>query len=359
MKIIFQHNVTNCGPWFLRQGYAKVFQAAGHLVFHWYSEQKSAYDYFDEIGTKFDLFVGQTYTLSRSLIEILKQSNAKVILQCSTWGPITDTLDLNKYPILVPSEQEKIYVRQLHEAIGDRLGFVFLNYHENKLEETLSYWNTKLDLNILGSPCAADTFSYLGGEFKPEYESDICFVGGNWGYKGQNLNKYLVPLCNENTAPIINGKKIKVKIWGQGWQGLPQYLGPIEEQEVKHVFASAKICLNVSEPHSQALGFDIVERPFKTALSGNVVLSDYVASMDDDVFGNTVMYYHDYQSLATKIKLILNSRDNFKNGWGQAAKRLVLKEHTYFDRVYDMLKYLSHQDEADKILIKKQELLNV
>src|SRR5574342_481249 len=131
MKILFQHNTTG-GPLYLRMGYARVLQSIGHEIYHWFSEQKSANDIFDEIGCC-DLFFGQTYTLNRTLINRLKECNTKVILQCSTWGPITDDLDLKKYPILVPNEQEKIYVRQLHETIGNNLGFVFLNYHENRL----------------------------------------------------------------------------------------------------------------------------------------------------------------------------------------------------------------------------------
>jgi hypothetical protein len=344
-----------CGPWFSRMGLAHVFQSVEHDVIHWYSEQKSAHDIFNE-NPQIDLFIGQTYTCGRALKKLIKQRpEMKVILQSSTWGLFADTINREKYPILFANDYEKKHIEELKKETG-KPDFVFLHYDDKWIEPCLGHWNT-IGVKPIGLMNAADTFTYMGGEIKQEYISDINYIGGRWPYKSQSLDKYILPLCNNFTAPHKkDGSKITLKVFGnQGWQGTPQFLGSISEDEAKHVFASSRVGLNVSEPHSQALGFDCVERPHKYGINKVPVISDRVSTMAD-IFGDTIAYYDTYEDLKQLILQYLED-DDLRVRQGKALYELVTAKHTYFDRVAKLLNELNMPDEVSRVMEKKHEYI--
>ena len=87
--------ISSDGPhahYYIRLGWAKVFQAIGHEVILWDTNTKSAYDAFDEFEP--DIFMGQTYNMTRSLFNCIKERpEMKVVMRASDWGDMSHTID--------------------------------------------------------------------------------------------------------------------------------------------------------------------------------------------------------------------------------------------------------------------------
>src|SRR3990167_1412358 len=276
MKIL----ISSDGPhahWFIRLSVAKAFQACGHKVAMWDINSKPVYDVFDEFQP--DLFIGQTYNLTPHLINCLvERPYIKVIMKGSDWGEKQKEIDLKKYPVVVAKDEEIKLVEILRKQIG-KPDFISCHYHPNRIQSTHGYWTEKLGIPIVGLMSGADIFTFHVGQKRDEFVSDIAFVGGYWEYKSQTLNKWLLPLCNPD-------KIYKIRIFGNSGWPCPQYCGIIQDEVIADVLASATICPNISEPHSQDFGYDIIERPWKLLSNKCFCISDYVDSMAKDVFTN-------------------------------------------------------------------------
>lgn len=343
MKILISNDTPGCGPYFQKVGFARIFQQMGHAVHMWEPAKKPAFDVFNEFEP--DLYIGQTYTTNRAIYKCIKaRPEMKVVMQCSTWGPILESIDLEKYPILVPSQTEKDMIARLKNETG-KPDFVYLHYFQSDID-TISGWNS-LGVATRMLTNGADVFDYLDSAYMKELESDVCFVGGRWPYKSQTLDNIMLRLCNKNTAPIpLYQEHLNVKIWGnQGWNGVPQYLGMLDQDLCKHAFRSAKFCVNVSEPHSTAFGFDPVERPFKCALAGGLVLCDNVKCFKENKF--PFIYYNDYYDLCCTIVSAAPAKLDRYIKMNEQYK-FVLQHHTYHNRVVDLFEQLGMRDEAEK-----------
>jgi hypothetical protein len=191
---------------------------------------------------------------------------------------------------------------------------------------------------------AADVFEFTGGESKPEYECDLGFLGGRWGYKAQTLDNYFMPLL---------GGELNVKIFGNQPWGIPEYCGFLPDDEVRHFLASAKICPNISELHSQDFGYDIIERPFKLAANKCFVISDYVEGLAEvypnmpmcktpEDFKKDVYYYlNDDKSVIESVEA------NYKE---------TINKHTYFHRVSEIFINLGMEQAAMECELKYKDI---
>ena len=331
--------ISNDGPfahYYIRMGLARVFQMMGNYVTIWDINKKSIFDAFDEIEP--DFFIGQTFNLNESLIKCIQERpDMHVIMKTSDWGPLSDTLDRNRYPVLIASPQEIDLVMKLKELTG-KPNFGYVHYGEHRLAETHGHWRQQ-GLKMESLVNAADIFEFTKGESKPEYECDLAFVGGRWGYKSQTLDRWFIPMC----APGVN---LRIKIFGNQPWGVSQYCGFLQDSEVKHLFSSAKICPNLSEPHSQDFGYDIIERPFKLLANKCFVISDYVEDLHK-LFPTEIVYGKTPEEFMEKIKVWLDRPDE-RRELAQAGHEVVMKNHTYFHRVRDILAELGLQDEVQK-----------
>jgi spore maturation protein CgeB len=328
------------GEEFRLRGFGNALMSAGHNFFFWDSSRIPAYDVFDEYEP--DIFIGTTFDLDNQTIRCIKERPLmKVILKGSNYGPSNRNIDPNKYPIVMAKSDEIKTIQKLKEETG-KPDFVFCHYHPNRLEETMSGWD-EIGVKSVALMNAADVIEYPQGTFRKELESDISFIGGYWPYKSENLDKYLTPLCAEVG-------KYNIKVWGnQAWY-IPQYLGITQNSLVKDIYASARICPNISEPHSLAFGFDIVERPFKIMSAGGFCLMDRVDSAVKDVFTESgLCEWYDKDNFEQRILKWLPEEKNRK----EIAKRgqeFVYANHTYHHRTYDMLVALGMEKEAKEIM---------
>jgi hypothetical protein len=322
MKIMIS-NDTGLAHYYIRIGLMRAFTALGHDAVMWDITKKSVHDAFSEFEP--DLFIGQTYNINRALIKCLGQRpNCKSIMKGSDWGEISDTIDRQKYPVLIANEEEIDNVKALREANG--LDYIFVHYLQRHVDKTHSHWKDIVSAKSLLS--AADVFEFTGGVSKPEYECDLGFLGGRWGYKAQTLDKYFVPLL---------GEELNVKIFGNQSWGIPEYCGFLPDGEVRHFLASAKICPNISEPHSQDFGYDIIERPFKLAANKCFVISDYVEGLQE-VYPE--MCYAETPELFKKAVYSFLEKPDERQEIVEVNYQHTIKNHTYFERVAEIFKNL-------------------
>tara|TARA_R110000824_G_scaffold298460_3_gene486677 strand:- start:282 stop:698 length:417 start_codon:yes stop_codon:yes gene_type:complete len=136
-------------------------------------------------------------------------------------------------------------------------------------------------------------------------------------------------------------------------------MGSIESDNVGALFASATVSPNISEPHSQDFGYDIIERPFKVLMSGGFCISDYVESMANDVFtNNEIVFAKTPEEFKTLIDFyIKNPNERAKHM--EAGYNSMVQNHTYFDRIASILLELDLPSEAEKCINKKWQLFGV
>lgn len=331
MKILCLKGTS--GSHYVRTGWKNVFEACGHQFIFWDKSCLPAFDAFS--STRPDIFIGTTWELDRATKKCIKNNpNMQTVLVASFWGD----LDLSKYPIHTASLDEQTSTYSIKPNL-------LINHCEQHwLEPLMGNW-IKNGLKVVSVMNAGDTFQYWKGEFDENLQSDIAFVGGYWEYKSINLHKYLFPLLNT---------KLNIKIFGNKIWPVHQYLGEIETKKVKHIFASAKVCPNISESHSTDLGFDLVERPYKVLLAGSCCVSDYVESIKN-VFDDTVPTGKTPEEFRELVEYYVNNEKERQDLIDRGRDK-VLSKHTYFHRVADMLFHLGLEEESKNIIRRGEEL---
>ena len=337
MKIL----ISSDGPhahYYIRLGWARAFESAGHQVFIWDIESKSAFDAFDEFEP--DLFMGQTYNLNEAVYKCIKERpHLKVVFRASDWGDMQKEIDKEKYPILTATKEEIKLVEKLKKETGQPL-FVHNHYHENWISKTHNKWED-IGIKVVSLIHGADIFDYANGEFREHLKSDVSFIGGYWPYKAQCLDKYLIPLCH----PI---GKFNIKIFGSSDWPVAQYCGRIDGDSARDVFKSATICPNISEPHSQDFGYDIIERPFKILMSGGFCISDYVESMANDVFNNGEIVYAKTPKEFETLCEFYSKNPDARKPYIQKGYMSIIQKHTYFHRIGTIFENAGLPNEAKR-----------
>ena len=326
MKILIshEHNASH----YIYTGIANAFGLRGDSCIFWNKESTPAFDAFDRFEP--DLFIGQGYNLDRATIKCLNsRPDMKVLLKVGCWGPVCQDVDTEKYPILLNAAEE---IRNV-ESINSK-NLVLFNYvHPKRKDYLMSGWEETVAKTI-GLLPAADPSVYFPEMEDESLKCDLSFVGGYWPYKGQNLDKYIIPLC----YPI---GKYNIKIFGnQAWP-VSQYMGMIGDETVRRLFSSSLICPNVSEPHANIFGFEVNERVFKLASCKSFFISDQIASLTEDIFTeNEAVVAQDPNSFHDLVEEALNNPE-MRSSHASACYETVMKNHTYAHRVQQIMESFS------------------
>jgi len=334
MKILIEHEHN--ASHYIYTGLQKAFISDGHECVFWDTKSLAAFDIFDMFEP--DMFIGQGYNLSRATIKCIKaRPDIKVLLKVGCWGAVCDDVDTEQYPILMRTTEEAGQVEQISSFLSQD-NLVLFNYvHPNRKNYLMQHWEKSVAKTI-GLLPAADTIEYSQGQFDENLQSQICFVGGYWPYKGQNLDKYIIPLC----YPV---GKYNIKIFGNQPWPVPQYMGMANNQTVRNLFSSSLICPNVSEPHANVFGFEINERVFKLAASKAFFISDPIASLTEDIFtkDEAVVAANPGQFHALVEEAIHNPRVRDKHISG--CYETVMKHHTYKHRTKQIMESFGLKNE--------------
>lgn len=337
MKIL----ISNDGPhahFYIRTGFGRALTYAGHQVVMWEIDKKPAFDAFDELEP--DLFIGQTYNLSDAVMKcLIERPHMRVIMKGSDWGTISDTIDREKYPVLIANDREISQVADLMK-LGGGPDLLYVHYMKDRLGETHNHWSS-MGAKVSSLMNAADVFMFTNGKPKEEYRCNIGFMGGRWGYKSQTIDRFLLPILNPQS-------KLNIKIFGNNDWGVPQYCGYIPEEEAAHFLASCDICPNFSEPHSHKYGYDVVERPFKLLSNKCFVISDRVLDLVK-LFPDSIVYASDPDQFSHKVQWALDHPDD-RREIAELGYEQVIGEHTYFHRMRDIFNDLELYGEANNMM---------
>lgn len=323
--------------YFQRVSWANAFIQAGHEVFLWDKKTTSAFDAFDK--SQPDIFLGQAYNLDKPTIKCIKERpHLRVGLRAGDWGNHEKNVDKSRFNILFCSDQEKRTLEELKNETGAP-DFVHIHYPEWAVEQTHNHFES-IGIKAVSLMMCADTTAYGLGEKREELLCDIGFVGGYWPYKGIIIDQYLMPLLH----PV---GKYNVKIFGnQPWPA-NQYCGMIQDEKAKDLFASAKICPNLSEPHAHEFGFDVNERIFKVLFAGGFCITDNVKGYE--LFGDGIVVADSPSDFKDKIDYYLQNQDEAdeirKRGYD-----IVKANHTNYHRAAQIMDLFGYKNEAKKLL---------
>ena len=326
MKVLIshEHNASH----YIYTGIANAFSLNGHKCLFWDKESSPAFDVFDIFEP--DMFIGQGYNLDRATIKCINsRPNLKTLLKVGCWGPVCSDVDVEKYPILNATAEEIKSVESI-----DSKNLVLFNYvHPNRKDYLMASWENAVSKTI-GLLPAADPSVYFPEIADESLKCDLSFVGGYWPYKGQNLDKYIVPLC----YPI---GKYNIKIFGnQAWP-VSQYMGMIGDETVRSLFSSSLICPNVSEPHANVFGFEVNERIFKLAACKAFFISDPIASLTEDIFTNgEALVAKDEKDFHKLVDETINNPE-IRDQHMAACYETVMKKHTYAHRTQQIMESFS------------------
>jgi len=171
--------------------------------------------------------------------------------------------------------------------------------------------------NVNTIPLAFDSINYL---FKQEekYAWDVCFVGG-WADNGFNEKKKIM---------IEHFSKFKDS-------GLR--CGIFINQNISHeeetlILSSSKIAINIHDAYQRFLGLDTNERTFKSLGLCGFLISDeigqYKRLFPDNPTANT-----SEQMISLVLKYMSEDLSDIK----KKNRKHILKEHTYLNRVKQMI----------------------
>ena len=326
MKILICNDGKHA-HYYQRMAWANAFQNSGIETAFWNHHEVPAFDVFD--GFEPDVFLGQSYNLTPEILKcIYERPHLKVGLRAGDWGGFTNSIDFSRYNILTCTPREREVLKKLKDETGQP-EFVHIHYTPEAIQHTHNYFEQKLGIRAVSLMMCADTAAYSNAQFDPSLECDIGFVGGFWPYKGQVIEPYLFPLLH----PI---GKYRVKIFGnQPWK-VNQYCGNIEDDQVKNLFASAKICPNLSEPHAQRYGFDVNERIFKILYAGGFCITDNVKGYQT-TFQDGIVTADSPSDFKEKVDYYLKHPEE-REKISAKGRKIVTENHTSINRIKQILR---------------------
>lgn len=326
MKILICNDNPNA-HYYERMSHCKALNFSGHESFLWQLQNKSVYDAFDEINP--DIVALQGYNLTDGTIECIKERpELKLIIRVSDWSKWNDELDKTKYPVLTAGKKEIEHLEQI-QKLGNPL-VLHTHHHHDWLEQTHGNWINS-GFNMISLMNCADTFSYCNGQYNKNFASDICMIGGYWPYKAQKLDTWVLPLCRPD-------KQYKIKIFGNGAWPTSKYCGMIPEEMIRHVLKSAKVCINVSEPHSSDFGYDVISRPFNLLANNCFCISDDVEGLKK-LFPDSIVYTNNPTDFEEAISTY-TTKSFLTLKYEQSGFSAVMEKHTAFDRMIQVFREL-------------------
>jgi hypothetical protein len=335
MRILISNDGMHA-HFFERMAWANAFKASGIECVVYNCKTLRAFDVFDKFQP--DIFIGQLYNLDRATIKcISERPHLKVALRAGEYRN-------EKMPpeILQTTDADLKNLNELIENHG-LPSFIYTHYFQQDIEDTHHLFKDKFGIKLTGVPMSGDILAYGNAEFKDYLQCDIGFVGGYWLYKGRIIDQYL--------TRILNDFRFHVKIFGnQLWPHVNQYCGVLNDEDVKNLFVSAKICPNLSEPHSHTYGIDVNERAFKVLAAGGFCIMDNVKRAKE-IFKDGVVFVDSDAGFEEAVEyFVMESNTEQRMEIARKGHEIVMKEHTNFHRASTILENFGEHSHADNIL---------
>jgi len=317
MRILTTHRVGGAFG-FITESWINAMQDKGHVVARWDGTLNSWNDFAP------DLYCG----CSGHKQSIPTNRTAKIAIHVNPYGPV------NVNGINEP-QQAIDWVKSMKPDVVFGYGF-----DEDKIY--WQYWQEKLGIKWCPMPTAGDKTIFKITNDITTRPNDVIYIGGKWSYKGTNIDAYLLPAIK---YVVQNGFKAEVYGWGDWKPG--ESRGLITDEKVPVLFNEAKIGPCISEPHTQAHGFDLPERFFKVALCGLLPIHDPVPTLrrlfpDLPMAKNPVEYSElcNHYLCKPEERFVLSKKISDQ----------VLNNHTYHHRLSRLFKELGFDQESADML---------
>lgn len=347
MKILCIYR--SCGPATVAKGWQNVFESCGHQFRYWHRDRgEAAFDVFNSF--KPDLFIGTTWDADEALLKLCRRYAAmKVVLYAATWGPLSDEVPA-EYPIVRITDREKVLLERMKRETG-RPDLVWLHLTPSYVDPMLGGYRS-IGILPAGITNAADLFTYSSGVVKDEYQCDVAWCGGAWGYKMKLLGPYLFPLLHPD-----HPAKLRAKCWGNQTWAAHNYLGLLDEGEAKHVFRSALVAPSIGEPHSLIFS-DIVERHYKVPCAGGLVVGGPEVGLEEEFGPGVIPRGNTPQAYQDLIVHYSRCDESERRQVASLQQDAVFCSNTYHDRVQRLFTLLNLPAESERARESKRNVLS-
>lgn len=319
MKVLLTHRPGGAYG-YISDGWLNAFQDKGHEVQRWDGLIPTW------AAFKPDLYIGcsghkQPIPANRNLPN---GQRTKVAIHVNPYGPIN-------IPGINESAENIIWSQQYADVV--------FGYGCSADELMWRFWPEKTKIPWVPMPTAGDKVRYY---INPSYnrEYDLVYLGGRWKYKGENIDKFLLPVLRKKYNTAIFG-------WG-GWpDDIKSTVMPEDDHSDRDLYNSGKLAPCVCEPHTTTYGIDIPERFFKAALCGCLPILDPVPAFRNN-FVESAIVAEGVDHYALLIQQWLN--DPRREVKAEEIRQEVLQKHTYHHRLGTLLRALGFHDEAARMI---------
>ncbi len=195
-------------------------------------------------------------------------------------------------------------------------------------------------------PLAADKFLHFP-EYTERFKADIAYIGTYLPEKREFIREAVFPLS----------KRYDLKLYGQDWtlydrgRGFAQKVGQyfnipylqslqkpkLELEDERRVYTSSVISINIHEEYQKKFGGDCNERTFKIPACGGFEITDDVACIRKYFKeGEEIVIASNKDEWFQKIDYYIKNPEK-RLPIIEAGRKKVLAEHTYHNRVKQML----------------------
>lgn len=276
--------------------------------------------------------------LDLSLLKKAKRGGTKIFVNVPFWNSPFSKFRINEAFSL---KNNKTYINLI--KLGN-YGDIYYN--------TCEQGDARMDgfKKVTGQTCktillAADKM-VIYPEKNKKFVADISYIGTNLPQKQIFFKKVIFPLKN----------KYNIKIYGQDWTIVDRYLGYFQKlgqyfnfpyiknirkpklllSDERKIYTSSKISINVHEGYQKKFG-DLNERTFKIPLAGGFEIVDDVLSLNKYFkIGKEIVVAKNRDDWIEKIDYYIKNPEK-KISIIKAGKNKILKEHTYHNRVHQLL----------------------
>jgi len=292
-----------------------------------------------------DIFITSSHFYYRKYLNlnvIKKYRNKGMVLftKIDFWNSPLSSLRINEPKSL------KDDIKTVQLIKDGLLGDVFFHVVEQS-DERMEGFEKETGYKYSTIPLAADKIT-LKNEYNKDFVTDISYIGTYLHSKKRFFNDCVFPLKDKYNLKLYgqdwtSGDRLKGWIQKIGQYYNIQYLKSIQKPKLQlgdeaKIYSSSTICLNVHEENQKKYGGDCNERAFKIPLCGGFEITDDVACIrkyfkvdkeiviaknQDDWF-EKIDYYMDNPD--KRLEII------------EAGREKVLREHTYHNRVRQIIK---------------------
>lgn len=314
---IFIRNTKSGAFFYIASGWARAFRKAGHQVVMWdgdISEWNRASP---------DIYIG----CSGWPQQLPSNHKAKVAIHVNPW--CDEIIKVPNGPLINDN------TKAIKWTLDQKPDFVFGYGNDDDMKKYWYKWAKYT--NIVGMPNAADVELYKRINADPAHSVDIGWVGGYWGYKAINMDKYILNVANNFNT-----------IWyGHSGPKKPFYRGKIDNEDlVLKLFSSAKVCPTTVEPHTTNYGIDIPERIFKLGACGAMVVSDPVAGIRRYFNEEELIIAKNPSDYLDLCRYWINTTEYERRAKAAKLHKAVISKHTYYHRAQKFLQSFGFVNDA-------------